>query len=168
MKNNFNHNLTQSDIDIIDVRSQLERQSQVQETIESGWIFDKINSMKISFDKTGEINGSSYVKIPLRSSAILIIQNIDNYCFFWSISASLHACENDHPSRVKNYTQYFNELNIGGFDFTNGFKCSDVHRFNEINNLSVKIYEINFYQDEDKRKHNLIPIEISKNESDSY
>ena len=44
----INHNLTESDIDNIDVRSQLEHQIQIQETKESGWIFDKINSMKIS------------------------------------------------------------------------------------------------------------------------
>ena len=35
-----------------------------------------------------------------------------------------------------------------------------------MNNLSVNIYELNFYQDGDKWKHNLIPIESSKNESD--
>ena len=94
---NINHNLTESDIDIIDVRSQLEHQIQVQETKESGWIFDKIYSMKISFYKTGELNGSSYNKFPLRSNAILNIQNNDKYCFLWSILASLHPCENDHP-----------------------------------------------------------------------
>ena len=48
---NINHSLTESDIDNIDVRSQLEHQIQVQETKESRWIFDKINSMKISFYK---------------------------------------------------------------------------------------------------------------------
>ena len=74
---NINHNLTESDIDNIDVRSQLEHQIQNRELKESGRIFDKINSMKISFYKTVELNGSSYVKIPLRSSAILNIQNID-------------------------------------------------------------------------------------------
>ena len=162
----FNNNLTESDIDNIDVRSQLEQQIQVQETKESGWIFDKINSKKISFYKTTELNGTSYVKIPLRSISILNVQNNEKYCFIWSILASLHPCENTHPSRVNNYLQYFNELNIQGFDFTNGFKCSDVHRFNELNSLSVNIYELNFYQDGDKWKHNLIPIEISKNESD--
>ena len=52
---------------------------------ESGWIFDKINSMKISFYKTTELDGTSYVKIPLRSSAILNIQNNVKYCFIWSI-----------------------------------------------------------------------------------
>ena len=78
--------------------------------------------MKISFHKSGELNGSSYVKIPLRSSAILNIQNNDKNCFIWSILASLHSCKNDHLNRVSNYKQYFNELNINGFDFTNGFK----------------------------------------------
>ena len=123
--------------------------------------------MKISIYKTTELNGSSYVKFPLRSSAILNIQNNDKYCFIWSILASLHPCESTHPSRVSNYSQYFNELIFQNFDFTNGFKCSDVHKFNELNNLSVIIYELNFYQDGDKWKHNLIPIEISKNESDN-
>ena len=162
----INNNLTESDIDNIDIRSQIEHQIQIQETKESGWIFDKINSLKISFYKTTDLNGTSYVKIPLRTSAILNVQNNDKYCFFWSILASLHPCENNYPNRVNNYVQFFNELNFQGFDFTNGFKCSDVHRFNELNNLSVNIYKLNFYQDGDKWKHNLIPIEISKNGSD--
>ena len=74
---NINHKLTESDNDNIDVRSQLEHQIQIQETKESGWIFDKINSMKIRFYKTGELNGSSYVKILLRSNASVIIKNND-------------------------------------------------------------------------------------------
>ena len=164
----INNNLTESDIDNIDVRSQLENQIQIQETKESGWIFDKINSMKTSFNKTGELNGSSYVKIPLRSSAVLIIQNKDKYCFIRSILASLHPFENDHPNRVSNYNQYFIELIIDGFDFTNGFKCSDMHNLEKLNNLSINIYGLSFYQDADKWEHNLIPIQISKNESDNF
>ena len=161
----FNHNLTESDINNIDVRSQLEHQIQFQETKESGWIFDEINSMKISFYETGLLNGTSYVKIPLRSNAILNIEKNNQYCFIWSILASLHPCKNDH-NRVSNYKQNFNELKINGFDFTNGFKCNDMHRFEKLNNLSTNKFELNFYQDGDKWKHNLIPIEISKNESD--
>ena len=162
----MNHNLTETDIDNIDVRSQLQHQIQNQEMKESGWNFDKINSMKILFYKTGNINGSSYVKIPLRSFAILNIKNNDKYCFLWSILASLHPCQNDHPNRVSNYLQYFNELNIGGFDFSLGFRCSDVHKFEKLNNLSLNIFELNFHQDKNKWKHNLIPIESRKSESD--
>ena len=60
---NNNQNLTESDIDNIDVKSQLEHQLQIQETKKIGWIFDEINSMKIRFYETGELQGSSYVEI---------------------------------------------------------------------------------------------------------
>ena len=57
-------------------------------------------------------------------------------------------------------------MNIQGFDFTDGFTCSDVHKFNELNNISVNIFEITLYQDQNQWKHKLIPNEISKNISD--
>ena len=105
-------------------------------------------------------------KIPLRSSASLNIKNDDKYCFIWSILAKLHPCENDHLNRVSKYRELFDELNIEGFDFTNGFKCSDVQKFEKLNNLSINIFELNFHQNKNKWKHILIPNEISKNESD--
>ena len=163
---NINQNLTQSDLDNVNITFPLERQIQQQEMKDSGWRFDKISSMTIYFYKTNEMNVSNYVKIPLRSNAILNIENKDKYCFLWSILAYLHPCNSSHPNRVSNYRQYFNELNIQDFDFTNGFKCSDVHKFNEVNNLSVNIFELNFHQDQNQWKHKLIPIEISKNNTD--
>ena len=57
-------------------------------------------------------------------------------------------------------------MNIQDFDFTNGFKCNSVHKFNEVNNLSVNIFELNFYRDQNQWKHKLLPIEISKNNTD--
>ena len=86
--------------------------------------------------------------------------------FFWSILASRHPCENDHPNRISNYNQCFNELNIDSFDFTNGFKCDDVHKFEKLDCLSIKIFQLNFHQDENKWKHNIITIEVSKNDSE--
>ena len=129
---------------------------------ESGWDFQRVNSMTISFYDTGNMDGSSYNKVPLRSSAILNIKNDDKYCLLWSIPAKLHPCKNSHPDRVSNYEPYFKELNIEGFDFTNGFRCSDMYRFEKLNNLSINIYDLGF----DQNKHKLLPIEISKNESD--
>ena len=159
---NINHNLTQSDLDNIDIKSPLDDQIQQQQMKDSGWRFDKINSMTIYFYKTNEMNGSNYIKIPLRSNAILNVENNDKYCFLWSLLAFLHPCNNNHPNRVSNYRQYFSELNIQDFDFTNGFRCSDVHKFNELNSLSVNIFELNYYQDQNQWKHKLIPIEIRK------
>ena len=36
-----------------------------------GWRFDEINSKTIDFCKTTDMNGSKFVKVPLRSSVIL-------------------------------------------------------------------------------------------------
>ena len=56
---NINHNITECDVENVDVKSQLEHQ--IQETKISGWVFDKGNSMKIKFYETVELNGSSNV-----------------------------------------------------------------------------------------------------------
>ena len=121
-----------------------------------------MNSIKKSLYITGELNGSSYIKIPLRSSGILKIKNNDKYCLIWSIFAFLHPCENDHPSRVRNYKQFFNELTIPDFDYTNGCKCIDVHWFEKTNSSSLNIFELNFYQDQNNLKHNFFPLGIVK------
>ena len=63
---NIYHNLTETDFRNIIVKSPLEHQIQQQEVKDSGWRFDKINSMIVYFYKTGELNGSNYVKLPLR------------------------------------------------------------------------------------------------------
>ena len=102
---NINQNLTQSDLNKIDIRSPLEHQIQQQEMKDSGWRFDKINFMTIYFYKTNEMNGSNYIKIPLRTNAILNIENNDKYCFLWSILAYLHPCNINHPNRVSNDRQ---------------------------------------------------------------
>ena len=60
---NINHNLTESDLDKIDIKSPLEHQIEQQEMTNSGWRFDKTNSMTVYFYKTGELNGSNYVKM---------------------------------------------------------------------------------------------------------
>ena len=142
---NMTNNLTQSEIDNVDIQWDLEARKQNIEMRESGWDFQRVNSMTISFYNTGNMDGSSYVKIPLRSPAILSIKNDDKYCFLWSILASLFPCENNSNS-VSSYRKYFKKLNIEGFDFTNGFKCSDMYRFEKLNNLSINIYELVFDQ----------------------
>ena len=84
--------------------------------------------MKITFFRTGELNRSSYVKNPIRSSTLINIKNDDKDCFIWSILAKLHPCEIDHPNRVSNYKQHVDELNIEGFDFTTGFRCINIQK----------------------------------------
>ena len=158
---NMVNNLTQSEIDIANIQWEVEARKQNLEMRDSGWDFQRVNSMTKSFYNTGYMDGSSYVKIPLRPSAILNIKNDDKYCFLWSILASVYPCENNCDIATS-YRKYFSRLNMEGFDFTNGFRCSDLYRFEKLNNLSINIYELGF----DPNKYKLIPIEISKNVSD--
>ena len=74
--------------------------------------------------------------------------------------------KNGHATRVSIYRQFFNEINIDGFNFINGFKCSDIHRFEKLTKLSKNILELNFYQDQKNWEQKLVPLEISKIESD--
>ena len=76
---NVNHNLTETDHDNTDSKSPLDHQIQQQEMKDSGGQFDKNNSVTIYFYQTCIMNGRSYVKIPLRSNAILNFENNDEY-----------------------------------------------------------------------------------------
>ena len=93
---NINHTLAESDLDKIDIKYSLEHQIQQREMKDSGWRFDKRISMTIYFYKTGELNGSTYVKNSLRSNAIVIFENDDKYCFLWSVLAYLNPCNNSN------------------------------------------------------------------------
>ena len=160
-----NQSLTWNDIEKYDLEGKTNALIENLEMKDSGWRFCKIASMTIYFYKTVELNGSSYVKIPLRSAAILNIENNDKYCFLWSILAHLHPCENSHPNRVSNYREYFRELKTDGLEFP--FKTSDVSKFEKMNNLAINIFELQFYQEGEKWKHKLIPIEVSENNSET-
>ena len=56
-------------------------------------------------------------------------------------------------------------MNVEGFHNNNGFRCCDVEKFEKLNNLSINIFELKFYKDKVKWKYNLIPVRISKNDS---
>ena len=100
--------------------------------------------MTIYFLKTTEVNGSSDTKFPLRSSAILNIQiliKIVSFGHFNHIFILRQNLKNGHPTRVSNYRQHFIELNLQRFDFSNGFKCSDVYKLEKLNNLIIILFK---------------------------
>ena len=43
--------------------------------------------------------------------------------------------------------KYFKEIIIDGFDFSKRFKCTDVHKIEKVNNLSINIFELNYNQE---------------------
>ena len=56
------------------------------------------------------MNGSNYVKFPMRSSVIVIFEIDDEYCFFLSILAGIDPFESSNPKRVWNYREYIEKL----------------------------------------------------------
>ena len=131
----------------------LEDQTQRQDLKDSVWRFGKVKFMTIFFYKFGELIRSSFVKTPLRFSAILIFQIIGYICFLWSILAYFHPIadrKNGHATRVLKYRRYLNDLNFNGFVFSNGLNCSVTHKFERFNKLSKNILDLSFYQDQNK------------------
>ena len=96
------------------------------------------------------MNGSSYVKIPLRSSGILNVENDEKFCFMWSKLASFDPCSDSHRNRISNYVEHFFEKSLPGFNFSNGFKCGDSYNFEKLKTLSIIMFEPSFYQDQTK------------------
>ena len=164
-----NQNLTMRDNEEVNIQGQLDAQITNQEMKDTGWRYNEIHSMTTNFYKTNELNGSSYVKIPLRGSCVLNIEIDDKYCFLCIFLAHPHPCQNSHPNWVSNYRQLFIKFKIDGFDFTNGFRTCDVVKFENLKKLSINIFELQFYKviwKNHQWKHKLIPIEVSKNNSE--
>ena len=70
--NNLNnyHNLIESDLDKIDIKSPLENQIQQQEMRDSGWRFDKINSITVYCYNTVEMKRTKFCK-----------NSFENFCY---------------------------------------------------------------------------------------
>ena len=131
----------------------------------SGWLFDKFNRKTIVVLKPLKWMIQVMQKFPSRKWALLNFENDDKFCFLWSLLAGLHPCDKSHSNRVSSYRQYFKGLGIQGFHFTNGFNFGDVHKFEEVNNLPLIIFHLSFCQDQKKWKQKLIPLEVSKLDS---
>ena len=76
---NISHNLTQSDIDKIDVISLLRHKIHEEEMKDFHWQFYKINSMTVYFYNDSNI--------------IFNVENIDKHCFLLSIFDYLNSGE---------------------------------------------------------------------------
>ena len=152
--------LTRLQLNDIDIMTDLDNEIQTRDIEGSGWNVLAINRLKTYFHKTNPINAMTHVEFPIRTNAILNIQNNDTYCFLWRILASIHPVNKD-PQRVSKYIPYQNELNITDIDFSNGIKITDIDNFEKLNNqLSKNVFE---YSKEDDNDYNLVPLYISKN-----
>ena len=107
----------------------------------SSWQLSSVTSFSLSYGGYRPMVGSSYVPTPellAGRKAILNIKNLnDNYCFLYSILASLHPVRaNQH--NVYSYKKYLSELNYEGLEFP--LKVTDIPKFEQLNQfLSVNV-----------------------------
>ena len=70
--------------------------------------------------------------------------------FPWVKISQFQPCILFHHNGVSNNRQYFYETNIQWFDFSSGFKCSDVYKFEKLVNFSMNIFKTGFNQIENE------------------
>ena len=127
-----------------------------------------ILSIKTYQIKQEKIEISDKQNQALRSSANLKTENIDECCFLPSTLVHPYLCEKSHPKRVSIYVQYIGSLKIQRFDFNIGFKCNEVHKIVKLSIISTNIFELIFYQVENKWELERTLIEILENFSWIY
>ena len=141
--------------------SSLEKKIQRREMQGSGWILQGLNYLKIYSHKTNvlTLNRMIYEKFPIKINTILNIQDIETYCFLWSILASFHPVGKDpqHNSKGEPYRDGFIITNI---DFTNGMNIVETPRFEKLNpTLAIIIFD---YSSEEDNDYKSVPLNISK------
>lgn len=86
---------------------------------DSGWAFLNNSHLEININKFQPLRGSSFIKLPKviqNKKACLNIQNKDQCCFAWCITASLFPAKK-HPERVSSYPDFNKVLNTQGLSF---------------------------------------------------
>ena len=152
-------NLTRIQLSEIDALNSVDNEIQRQETQGSGWNLQGIIYLKLYIHKTNALNGMTFVKFPKRTKSILNFQNIDTYCFLWSILASSHPVDERSPTCYK-YEPYRDELNFTNKDFTKGRRIVDIPRFEKLNpTLAINVFEFSSEEDND---YKIVALYVSK------
>lgn len=105
---------------------------------DSGWSFLHNSHLEVNINKYEPLGGSSFIKLPQKiknKKACLNIQNKDNCCFLWCITAALYPARS-HPERVSSYPNFRDVVNINDIQFPVTF--SDIKIF-ERNNSHLRV-----------------------------
>ena len=130
----------------------------------SGWIFDELKSSHLEAAKYTPLRGSGTVKIPRavkNMHSVLNISSPDNKCFLYCLLAKLQENKprskkmplkptdekkkktekKKNPARYTTYLDHVGDINMGTVTFP--VKLSDIPKIEQLNNLSISIFEWN-------------------------
>ena len=128
----------------------------------SGWEIEEVLHLKLSMAAYNPVGGSSYTELPpvlAQRHCIVNIVNTDNKCFIWSILAYLHPVTS-HRTRVNNYKEYENSLDMSGIQYP--VELKDIPKFTRQNNISVSVFGWHHMDDQDEFISGLYPLHIPK------
>lgn len=127
---------------------------------DSGWALFEILHLKVNINYYRPINIgiSTFMRLPefiKKTKSVINIQNNDQYCFLWSVVASLFPCDtNKNCIRTNSYPHFSQVLKYEGINFPISIK--DIPKFEDQNKLAINVFMI------DERK--VVPISLSKND----
>ena len=136
--------LAATDIDgaLDEVREYLQKKIDEFEERGSGWILHELLRLDLH----------TYVYEPLRASthipssdelkakhAVVNIQNKDDKCFIWSVSAAIYGDSHDFShERVSHYREHETKWNMKGISMP--MQLKDIARFERLNDVSISVY----------------------------
>ena len=122
-----------------------------------------IGNVILEIYKVNDIQASTWVELPEKyknNKSILNIKNHDQFCFLWCILTHLCPVE-ENKKRTSNYSMHMNKLNLEGFEFPK--KVKDIRKFENLNSLSVNVFELTTNVRSCAQSSALTPILINKN-----
>lgn len=117
--------------------------SQEFEERDSGWTFLCCSHLELNVNKYVPLRGSTFIELPRtlkNKKACINIRNSDQYCFLWSVVASLYPAKS-HCDRISSYPHFQDVLKTDGMSFPITFY--DIKIFEKNNShLSFIIYGV--------------------------
>ena len=119
----------------------------------SGWIFEEFTNITLNVTEYRPCAGGTFLELPTPlkfKKSLLNIQNTDDKCIIWAITAALHPLSDNTPNhtRTTHYKKYINECNVSNVTFPT--PISDIPKLENNNNIRINVY--GYDSDPDKPK----------------
>ena len=136
---------------------------------DSGWILEYFVNLEVNVNKFNPLRASSYIPLPpsiSKRKAVVNIKNDDQYCFAWSVLASVYTPAN-HVDRVSSYPDFNLYFDFSGIDYPVSLKQIPI--FEAKNNISINVYGIEkMFLDGEQRYQIVGPLHYSKHKRNHH
>ena len=108
----------------------------------SGWVLHQLLKLDLHAYEYDPLRASTYIPLPKElqdKHALVNIQNKDDKCFIWCVSAAVYGDPDDQQlNRVSHYREHELKWNMKGISMP--MRLQDIPRFERENDISVSVY----------------------------